>query len=159
MSEVFNEAGGDVVGWRARPAEVPAAIRSDAVSCQRPCQHGNGPVSERSAMVDAMNGSAITASGLRKAYKDKIVLDGIDLDVRTGTVFALLGPNGAGKTTTVNVLTTLLTPDAGKVVVAGHDVAARCARAARSLQRNIAFARSVIASISANYLPECTSSS
>ncbi|WP_433258147.1 ATP-binding cassette domain-containing protein [Streptosporangium sp. CA-135522] len=70
-----------------------------------------------------MNGSAIAASGLRKAYKDKIVLDGIDLDVRTGTIFALLGPNGAGKTTTVNVLTTLLTPDAGKVVVAGHDVA------------------------------------
>ncbi|XVQ87470.1 ATP-binding cassette domain-containing protein [Microbispora siamensis] len=69
-----------------------------------------------------MNGSAIAASGLRKAYKDKIVLDGIDLDVRTGTIFALLGPNGAGKTTTVNVLTTLLTPDAGKVVVAGHDV-------------------------------------
>ncbi|MCA2223613.1 ATP-binding cassette domain-containing protein [Nonomuraea aurantiaca] len=70
-----------------------------------------------------MNGSAIAASGLRKAYKDKTVLDGIDLNVRTGTIFALLGPNGAGKTTTVNVLTTLLTPDAGKVIVAGHDVA------------------------------------
>ncbi|MFG1822391.1 ATP-binding cassette domain-containing protein [Microbispora bryophytorum] len=70
-----------------------------------------------------MNGSAIAASGLRKAYKDKVVLDGIDLDVKAGTIFALLGPNGAGKTTTVNVLTTLLTPDAGTVVVAGHDVA------------------------------------
>ncbi|MBN6057389.1 ATP-binding cassette domain-containing protein [Nonomuraea sp. RK-328] len=69
-----------------------------------------------------MNGSAIAASGLRKAYQDKTVLDGIDLHVRAGTIFALLGPNGAGKTTTVNVLTTLLTPDAGKVVVAGHDV-------------------------------------
>ncbi|GLX01421.1 ATP-binding cassette domain-containing protein [Microtetraspora sp. NBRC 16547] len=69
-----------------------------------------------------MNGSAIAVSGLRKAYKDKVVLDGIDLDVRTGTIFALLGPNGAGKTTTVNVLTTLLSPNAGKVVVAGHDV-------------------------------------
>ncbi|GAA4581285.1 daunorubicin resistance protein DrrA family ABC transporter ATP-binding protein [Planotetraspora phitsanulokensis] len=69
-----------------------------------------------------MNGSAIAASGLRKSYKDKIVLDGIDLDVRAGTIFALLGPNGAGKTTTVNVLTTLLAPDAGKVIVAGHDV-------------------------------------
>ncbi|MFF4620160.1 ATP-binding cassette domain-containing protein [Nonomuraea jabiensis] len=45
-----------------------------------------------------------------------------DLNVRSGTVFALLGPNGTGKTTTVNVLTTLLPPDAGKVVVAGHDV-------------------------------------
>ncbi|MFG1966858.1 ATP-binding cassette domain-containing protein [Nonomuraea sp. NPDC049028] len=70
-----------------------------------------------------MNGSAIVASGLRKAYQDKIVLDGIELNVRTGTIFALLGPDGAGKTTMVNVLTTLLTPDAGKVVVAGHDVA------------------------------------
>ncbi|TDC07374.1 ATP-binding cassette domain-containing protein [Nonomuraea longispora] len=69
-----------------------------------------------------MNGSAIAASGLRKAYRDKVVLDGVDLEVRTGTIFALLGPNGAGKTTTVNVLTTLLTPDAGKAVVAGHDV-------------------------------------
>ncbi|MFI7038929.1 ATP-binding cassette domain-containing protein [Microbispora rosea] len=70
-----------------------------------------------------MNGSAIAASGLRKAYKDKVVLDGVDLDVRAGTIFALLGPNGAGKTTTVNVLTTLLALDAGTAVVAGHDVA------------------------------------
>ncbi|TDD10986.1 ATP-binding cassette domain-containing protein [Nonomuraea deserti] len=79
-----------------------------------------------------MNGSAIAASGLRKAYKDKVVVDGIDLDVRAGTIFALLGPNGAGKTTTVNVLTTLLAPDAGKVVVAGHDGATetRAVRAA-----------------------------
>ncbi len=61
-----------------------------------------------------MNGSAIAASGLRKAYKDKIVLDGIDLDVRTGAIFALLGPNGAGKTTTVNVLTTLTPPTPGR---------------------------------------------
>jgi len=70
-----------------------------------------------------MNSSAIAASGLRKAYGDKIVLDGIDLDVRAGTVFSLLGPNGAGKTTTVNVLTTLMKADAGTVRVAGHDVA------------------------------------
>jgi ABC-2 type transport system ATP-binding protein len=70
-----------------------------------------------------MNSSAIAASGLRKAFQDKIVLDGIDLDVRAGTVFSLLGPNGAGKTTTVNVLTTLMKADAGTVRVAGHDVA------------------------------------
>jgi ABC-2 type transport system ATP-binding protein len=67
--------------------------------------------------------SAIAVSGLRKVYGDKIVLDGIDLDVRAGTVFALLGPNGAGKTTTVNVLTTLIKADGGAVRVAGHDVA------------------------------------
>ncbi len=70
-----------------------------------------------------MTSSAIAASGLRKAYKDKIVLDGIDLDVAAGTVFSLLGPNGAGKTTTVNVLTTLMKADGGTIRVAGHDVA------------------------------------
>ncbi|MFC0435959.1 ATP-binding cassette domain-containing protein [Kutzneria buriramensis] len=70
-----------------------------------------------------MTEPAITASGLRKAYKDKTVLDGIDLNVAAGTVFSLLGPNGAGKTTTVNVLTTLITADGGAVRVAGHDVA------------------------------------
>ena len=67
--------------------------------------------------------SAIAVSGLRKAYGDKTVLDGIDLDVPAGTVFSLLGPNGAGKTTTVNVLTTLTKADGGTVRVAGHDVA------------------------------------
>jgi len=70
-----------------------------------------------------MRTSAIAVSGLRKAFGDKIVLDGIDLDVRAGTVFSLLGPNGAGKTTTVNVLTTLIKADGGTVRVAGHDVA------------------------------------
>jgi ABC-2 type transport system ATP-binding protein len=70
-----------------------------------------------------MTSSAIAASGLRKAYKDKVVLDGIDLDVGAGTVFSLLGPNGAGKTTTVNVLTTLMKADGGTARVAGHDVA------------------------------------
>ena len=75
------------------------------------------------AIPAAIRSSAIAVSGLRKAYGDKIVLDGIDLDVRAGTVFALLGPNGAGKTTTVNVLTTLIKADSGTVRVAGHDVA------------------------------------
>jgi ABC-2 type transport system ATP-binding protein len=70
-----------------------------------------------------MTTSAITAEGLRKAYQDKVVLDGIDLDVAAGSVFSLLGPNGAGKTTTVNVLTTLTKADGGTVRVAGHDVA------------------------------------
>ncbi|TLF75300.1 ATP-binding cassette domain-containing protein [Nocardia cyriacigeorgica] len=69
-----------------------------------------------------MNSTAIAASGLRKSYGDKKVLDGIDLNVGTGTIFALLGPNGAGKTTTVNVLTTLLKSDGGTARVAGHDL-------------------------------------
>jgi ABC-2 type transport system ATP-binding protein len=65
---------------------------------------------------------AIRVSGLRKSYGDLLVLDGIDLEVESGTVFALLGPNGAGKTTTIHILTTLLTPDAGEVTVGGHDL-------------------------------------
>jgi ABC-2 type transport system ATP-binding protein len=79
-----------------------------------------------------MRTSAIAVSGLRKAYGDKVVLGGIDLDVPVGTVFSLLGPNGAGKTTTVNVLTTLVRADGGTAAVAGHDIAVepRAVRAA-----------------------------
>ncbi|MET7281658.1 ATP-binding cassette domain-containing protein [Kribbella sp. NPDC005582] len=69
-----------------------------------------------------MRETAIAVSGLRKAFKDKIVLDGIDLEVPAGTVFSLLGPNGAGKTTTVHLLTTLMQADAGTLKVAGYDV-------------------------------------
>ncbi|GAB3566201.1 daunorubicin resistance protein DrrA family ABC transporter ATP-binding protein [Amycolatopsis endophytica] len=70
-----------------------------------------------------MNTPAIAVSGLRKTFGDKVVLDGIDFEVRAGSVFSLLGPNGAGKTTTVNVLTTLTKADGGTVRVAGHDIA------------------------------------
>ncbi|PPJ17027.1 daunorubicin/doxorubicin resistance ABC transporter ATP-binding protein DrrA [Nocardia nova] len=65
---------------------------------------------------------AIIAEGLVKKYGRLVALDGLDLAVPEGTVTALLGPNGSGKTTTVRVLTTLLTPDAGRATVAGIDV-------------------------------------
>jgi ABC-2 type transport system ATP-binding protein len=70
-----------------------------------------------------MTKSAIVATGLRKSYGEKVVLDGIDLDVQEGTIFALLGPNGAGKTTAVQILSTYIGADGGEVRVAGHDVA------------------------------------
>ena len=66
---------------------------------------------------------AIRATGLRKSFGDHVVLDGIDLDVAEGTVFALLGPNGAGKTTMVRILSTLILADGGEARIAGHDVA------------------------------------
>jgi ABC-2 type transport system ATP-binding protein len=66
---------------------------------------------------------AIAATGLRKSFGDQMVLDGLDLNVPPGTVFALLGANGAGKTTTVKILSTLISADAGDVQVAGHDLA------------------------------------
>ncbi len=65
---------------------------------------------------------AIAATGIRKSYGDKLVLDGIDLTVPAGTTFALLGPNGAGKTTTVHILSTLISANAGDIRVAGHDL-------------------------------------
>ena len=66
---------------------------------------------------------AIEATGLRKSYGDVQALGGVDLSVRSGTIYGLLGPNGAGKTTAVRILTTLLPPDGGEARVAGHDVA------------------------------------
>ena len=65
----------------------------------------------------------IEARGLVKRYGAVTALDGVDLAVSRGSIYALLGPNGAGKTTTINVLTTLAQPTAGSASVAGHDVA------------------------------------
>src|SRR3954451_24337621 len=65
---------------------------------------------------------AIEVAGLTKSYGDQTVLDGVNLTVPEGTVYALLGPNGAGKTTIVNIISTLLTPDNGEIRVAGFDV-------------------------------------
>ncbi len=67
--------------------------------------------------------AAVATIGLRKSYGDKTVLDGVDLRIPAGSVFALLGPNGAGKTTTVQILSTLISADGGQAWVAGHDVA------------------------------------
>ena len=73
-------------------------------------------------MTTVGSAPVIRVTGLRKAFGEHIVLDGIDLSVAEGTVFALLGPNGAGKTTTVHILSTLISADAGQVQVAGHDI-------------------------------------
>ncbi|UPW09833.1 ATP-binding cassette domain-containing protein [Gordonia terrae] len=68
-----------------------------------------------------MTTTAIRATGLTKSLGDHTVLDGIDLEVPAGSVFALLGPNGSGKTTTVKILSTLSHPDDGEVEIAGLD--------------------------------------
>jgi len=67
--------------------------------------------------------AAISVTGLRKSFGDNLVLDGLDLTVAEGSVYALLGPNGSGKTTIVDILSTLTPADAGTVRVAGADVA------------------------------------
>ncbi len=66
--------------------------------------------------------TAVSVNGLRKAYGQKIVLDGVDLTIGEGEVFALLGPNGAGKTTIVRILSTLIQADAGTATIMGYDL-------------------------------------
>ncbi|MFG2158043.1 ATP-binding cassette domain-containing protein [Streptomyces olivaceus] len=86
--------------------------------------HGDGAQPSPTAPVPSPSAApAVSAVGLRKTYGDHTVLDGVDLRIPAGSVFALLGPNGAGKTTTVQILSTLLAADGGQAQVAGHDLA------------------------------------
>jgi ABC-2 type transport system ATP-binding protein len=79
------------------------------------------------------DGLSVEVAGLTKSYGTVRVLDGIDLNVRRGTVFSLLGPNGAGKTTMVRILATLVRPDAGRARVAGFDVVRERRRVRQSI--------------------------
>ena len=69
-----------------------------------------------------MTNEVISVKGLKKSFQEKEVLKGVDFEVHRGEIFALLGSNGAGKTTIVNILSTLMKPDGGKVGICGHDV-------------------------------------
>lgn len=77
---------------------------------------------KRKKTLTGPSGWAIEAHGLVKTYGSNRAVDGVDLKVRTGTVYGVLGPNGAGKTTTIRMLATLLKPDAGSASIFGHDV-------------------------------------
>jgi ABC-2 type transport system ATP-binding protein len=70
----------------------------------------------------AKSENAILVKNLQKSFKEVKVLQGINFEVKKGTVLALLGPNGAGKTTTIRILSTLLLPDGGQAKIVGHDV-------------------------------------
>src|SRR5436190_7973033 len=75
------------------------------------------------ASVTPMSESAISVERVKKRFGSVVALDGVDLDVPTGTLLGLLGPNGAGKTTMVRILTTILHADGGTASVLGIDVA------------------------------------
>jgi ABC-2 type transport system ATP-binding protein len=86
-----------------------------------------------STMLCMSRNAAISVAGLHKRYGDNEVLKGVDLEVPEGSVYALLGPNGAGKTTAVNICSTLLTADAGKIRVAGYDVRTQADQVRRTI--------------------------
>lgn len=86
----------------------------------------NVPASESAATDDI-----ITARGLTKRFGDFTAVDGVDISVRRGEIFGLLGPNGAGKTTTVRMLTTLLNPTEGTIIVDGNDISVNPTEAKR----------------------------
>src|SRR5208283_1210854 len=92
-----------------------AAIRGWTFMMQQSELKGGNPGVEQSTL-------AIEARGLVKTFGDNRAVDGVDLSIPTGCIYALLGPNGAGKTTIINMLNTLLKPDGGTAKVFGHDV-------------------------------------
>lgn len=73
-------------------------------------------------MTDSTSEWAVEATGLVKVFGQNRAVDGVDLQVKTGSVYGVLGPNGAGKTTTINMLATLMRPDGGSARIFGHDV-------------------------------------
>ena len=77
---------------------------------------------ERSSRSKVAPDLAVSTRGLCKSFGEVRAVDGIDLDVARGTIFAILGPNGAGKTTLMRMLATITTPDAGTATVMGHDL-------------------------------------
>jgi len=74
-------------------------------------------------MAKQTNELAVDAKGLVKKFGDNTAVDGVDLQVPAGSIYAVLGPNGAGKSTTINMLATLLRPDGGSAKIFGHDIA------------------------------------
>jgi ABC-2 type transport system ATP-binding protein len=82
-----------------------------------------------------MDGAAIDARGLRKAFGPLVAVDSLTLSVRRGEVFGLLGPNGSGKTTTIRMFCGLLEPTAGAAMVAGYDVGSQ----GELVRRNIGY--------------------
>ena len=89
------------------------------------------------------NSPALRLRALRKSF-GRPAVDGLDLTVRRGELYALLGPNGAGKTTTLRMVTGLLAPDAGDIDVLGVDLARDPGEAKRGMRpRTLAFAERV----------------
>ncbi len=118
----------------AAPYGTSVEPTSNDASNRSTDRSGSGPA------VRSSSNANVVADGLVKRFGDFTAVDGVSFEVATGSVLGLLGPNGAGKTTTVNMLTTLLLPDAGSARIAGHDVVTERAAVRRSIMLTGQFA-------------------
>ena len=118
----------------AEPEGVPA--QPDESAAARP---GNPPpeANRAGSRKSGPGATAVTATvevdGITKSFGEVHALRGVSFTAERGTVLGILGPNGAGKTTAVKILSTLLRPDAGQAIVAGHDVRRDPAAVRRSI--------------------------
>src|SRR5437763_6948910 len=97
-------------------------VEGPAVTAFVPGSPGTAVESSRPPQKRAADADVIVTTGLTKVYSGgRRAVDGLDLRVREGEIFALLGPNGAGKTTTVGMLTARVVPTAGQAIVKGID--------------------------------------
>jgi branched-chain amino acid transport system ATP-binding protein len=85
---------------------------------------GKDAVSENFATASGAEGNALLARGINKSFGSLVVAADVELTLPRGVRYALIGPNGAGKTTLINLLTGMLRPDAGRIVLGGNDITA-----------------------------------
>ena len=97
-----------------------AFIRRAVSALSAPSASAPRPIGAKATLSIMTN--SIVAEGLTKRFGTVTAVDGIDLQVKEGSVFGLLGPNGDGKTTTVHILSTLVSPDEGHAAIAGYDI-------------------------------------
>lgn len=150
-AEPTTAQGGAETGSAPRAKRAPAktAAAAAGTSTRAPRKRTTAPKPRQSARTTTESAAAgaapavvidapkpvdtrptvLTISGVRKRYGDTVAVDGVTLDIAEGSFYGIVGPNGAGKTTTLSVVTGLLRPDAGRVVVHGVDVWAEPVRA------------------------------
>ncbi|CAM5279856.1 ABC transporter ATP-binding protein [Leifsonia shinshuensis] len=102
-------------------AAKPAAEAAPVAETAPPVVETAPPAVETAPVVDTRP-SVLTVHGVSKRYGSVVAVDGVSLDVREGSFYGIVGPNGAGKTTTLSIITGLLRPDEGRIVVHGVDV-------------------------------------
>jgi len=120
----------------ARPAKIVGSTAKATAAKQAPTDAAATMTiesAERIRPVEPPKPSVLTLTGLHKRFGDTVAVDGVTLEVAEGSFYGIVGPNGAGKTTTLSMVTGLLRPDAGRVVVHGVDVWKDPVKAKRSL--------------------------